>query len=129
MIKNGRYAYYKGNEFGFTRDKGRNYVIITSERKKIDDTFEDTYNSGVFSKIVELSDLDEIYEIRTYGNVYGERVCIDREKDGKYLVWTSNCEVGAKLKLDRVDKYGYEGWISADLVEIFEEREELIEND
>ena len=39
MIKNGKYAYYKGNEYKFSRDADGNYIIITSDLKKTDCTF------------------------------------------------------------------------------------------
>lgn len=123
MIKNGKYAYYKGKEFKFSRDTEGNYVIITSDFQKIDDTFKDKYNTGVFSKIVDLSELDEIYKITTYGKVYEERVSIIKEKHGEYLVGTNDCKIGEKLKLERVDKYGYEGWLSSNLVQIIEEKQ------
>ena len=122
MIKNGRYAYYKGNEFKFSKDADGNYIIITSDSQKIDDTFQDKYNTGVFSKIIDLSDLDEIYRIETYGKVNEERVSIIKEKHGEYLVGTSDCKIGEKLNLERVDKYGYEGWLSSNLVQIIEEK-------
>ncbi len=122
MIKNGKYAYYKGKEFKFSKDSDGNYIIITSDSQKTDDTFKDKYNTGVFSKIVNLSDLDEIYKITTYGNVYEERVSIIKEKHGEYLIGTNDCRIGKKLKLDRVDKYGYEGWLPSSAVQIFEEK-------
>lgn len=39
--KNGKYAYYKGNEYKFSRDADGNYIIITSDLKKTDCTFKD----------------------------------------------------------------------------------------
>lgn len=123
MIKNGKYAYYKGNEFKFSKDADGNYIIITSDSQKTDDTFKDKYNTGVFSKIVDLLDLDEIYKIVTYGKVNEERVSIIKEKHGEYLVGTNDCKIGEKLNLERVDKYGYEGWLSSNLVQIIEEKE------
>ncbi len=77
----------------------------------------------MFSKIVDLLDLDEIYKIVTYGKVNEERVPIIKEKQGEYLVGTNDCKIGEKLNLERVDKYGYEGWISSNLVQIIEEKE------
>ena len=35
MIKNGKYAYYKGNEYKFSRDADGNYIIITSDLRKL----------------------------------------------------------------------------------------------
>ena len=34
MMKNGKYAYYKGNEYKFSKDRNGNYIIITSDSKK-----------------------------------------------------------------------------------------------
>lgn len=122
MIKNGRYAYYKGKEYKFNGDADGNYIIITSDLHKIDSTFKDKYNTGVFSKIVDLSELDEIYKVVTYGKVNGEKVAIIKEKQSEYLVSTSDCKIGEKLNLERVDKYGYEGWLPSNVVQVFEER-------
>ena len=33
------------------------------------------------------------------------------KSNGEYLVSTNDCKIGEKLKLDRVDKYAYEGWL------------------
>lgn len=123
MIKNGKYACYKGNEFKFSKDADGNYIIITSDSQKTDPTFKDKYGTGVYSKIVDLSDLDAIYRITVYGNVSEERVSIIKEKNGEYLVSTNDCKIGEKLNLERVDKYGYEGWLSSNLVQIIEEKQ------
>ena len=123
MIKNGKYAYYKGNEYKFSRDADGNYIIITSDIKKTDCTFKDKYNTGVYSKLVNISDVDEIYKIATYGKVNEERVSIIKEKNGEYLVSTNDCKIGEKLKLDRVDKYAYEGWLNSNIVKLDEEKQ------
>ena len=109
MIKNGKYAYYKGNEYKFSRDADGNYIIITSDLKKTDCTFKDKYNTGVYSKLVNISDV--------------ERVSIIKEKNGEYLVSTNDCKIGEKLKLDRVDKYAYEGWLNSNIVKLDEEKQ------
>lgn len=122
MIKSGEYALYCGHEYTLSRDMSGNDIIITQNKEHIDDTFVDKYGGGVYSKIVELSQLDEIYSITVYGIVDGEKLLVLREKDGAYYVETSDCEIGDKLKLDRVDKYGYGGWIHSDDIEIIEEK-------
>ena len=101
MIKNGKYAYYKGNEYKFSRDADGNYIIITSDLKKTDCTFKDKYNTGVYSKLVNISDVDEIYKIATYGKVNEERVSIIKEKN----------------------KYAYEGWLNSNIVKLDEEKQ------
>lgn len=123
MIKNGQYAWYKGNEFGLSEDVDDNRIIITEDKRIVDDTFEDTYHTGVFSKIIDLTELDKILRITTYGMINGDRVSIITEKDGGYLVGTSDCKMAEKLQLEPVDKYGYEGWLPEEAVQIFEEKQ------
>ena len=123
MIRNGKYAQYNGKEYELLEDMDDNFIIVTENKNLIDRTFEDTYHTGVYSKIVDLSDLDEIYKITTYGKVNEERISIIKEKNGEYLVGTNDCKIGEKLKLERVDKYGYEGWLSSNLVQIIEEKQ------
>ena len=123
MIRNGKYAQYNGKEYELLEDMDDNFIIVTENKNLIDSTFEDIYHTGVYSKIVDLSELDEIYKIATYGKVNEERISIIKEKNGEYLVGTSDCKIGEKLNLERVDKYGYEGWLSSNLVQIIEEKQ------
>ena len=125
MIKSGKYATYGGNEYILNIDMNGNHVIITSNKDYIDDSFVDKYGSGVYTKIIELAQLDEIYSITIYGIVNGEKVAVIQERDGSYYVETPDCEKGNRLKLERVDKYGYGGWIHSDDIEIIEEKKYL----
>lgn len=122
MIKSGKYALYKGNEYELSEDVDDNNIIITTNDAIIDDTFEDRYGTGIFSKIVDLSQLDKVFVITSYGIIDGDRVLIRKEKNGKLLVGTTDCKVGEKLKLERVDKYGYEGWWDVSLVQVIEDK-------
>ncbi len=122
MTESGTYASYNGNIFKLTSDMDDNVIIITEDKENTDASFEDKYNTGVFSKVVDISDLDEIYKIVTYGKVHEERISIIKEKQGEYLVSTSDCKIGEKLKLERVDKYCYEGWLPSSVVQVYEER-------
>jgi hypothetical protein len=122
MIKSGKYAIYGGNEYILNSDMNGNDIIITSNKDIIDDSFVDNYGSGVYAKVIKLSQLDEIYSITVYGIVNGEKVLIIQERDGSYYVETPDCEKGNKLKLDRVDKYGYGGWIHSNNIQIIEEK-------
>ena len=122
MIKSGKYALYCGNEYTLNSDMNGNNIIVTNNKEYIDGSFVDKYGGGVYTKIIELSQLDEIYSITVYGIVDGEKVLVIQERDGNYYVETADCEIGDKLKLDRVDKYGYGGWIHSDSIQIIEEK-------
>lgn len=122
MRKSGKYALYGGNEYTLNKDMDGNNLIITKNKDYIDDSFVDIYGNGIYTKKVDLTQLDEIYTITVYGIVNGEKVSIIREKGEEYLIGTSDCKIGKKLKLDRVDKYGYEGWLPLNSVQVLEEK-------
>ncbi len=122
MKTNGKYAKYNGNVYMLSRDMNGNRLILTKNKKDIDNSFADVYGSGIFSKKIELDDLEEIYSIETYGLVDNQKVYIVKEDEGMYLVGTNDCKVADKIGLKRVDKYGYEGWLNSNLVQIIEEK-------
>ena len=122
MIKSGKYALYCGKEYKLNRDRNGNNIIITNNKDYIDDSFVDKHGGGVYTKIIEVLQLDEIYSIETHGIVEGEEVLILQERDGNYYIETSVCEIGDRLNLERMDKYGYGGWISSDNIQIVEEK-------
>lgn len=76
MIKSGKYALYCGKEYKLNRDMKGNHIIITKDRDCIDASFVDKYGGGVYTKIVELSQLDAIYSVTVYGLVDGEKVLV-----------------------------------------------------
>lgn len=125
MIKNGRFCKYHGNEYRLNRDNDGNLVIITKNRATIDATFTDKYNSGVYSKIILPSEIQEAYEYRTYGNVKGVKVNVEKENQEFYFVGTADCKVAEVLGLSRCDKYYYEGKIPKKKVELIEEKKEF----
>lgn len=125
MIKNGKYAWYRGNEFELSEDDKDNIIIVTEDKMIVDDTFEDRYHTGVYSKTVDLSELDEIYLVTTYAIIDEHKITIIKEYKEGYIIGTNNSELAELLHLERVDKYGYEGWVSANVVQIVEEKHSI----
>ena len=126
-IKSGWYAYYKGNKFKLSGDMNGNDLIWTKDKSIIDDTIEDTYNSGVFGKIIEYSELEEIYRIDTYVMINGEKYkfYVEKEKGEEYLIGTGNREAAEKLQFEEVDRRVFEKWIPKKDVRVFEIKEVL----
>lgn len=125
-MKKGKFAIYKGKEYGFSKDMEGNMLILTRDKTFIDETFSDRYGTGIYSKIVTADQLQEAYAIVNRGIIEGYNVDILKEKEDSFLVGTSDCTVGKTLNLERVDKYGYEGWIEKDKIIIVQEKKELI---
>lgn len=73
MLKSGLYGKYRGTQYEITVDMDNNVKIITEEKGKIDSTFEDLYNSGVYSKRVNPSELVDCVSIALFGIVQGRK--------------------------------------------------------
>jgi hypothetical protein len=99
MIKSGIYGKYRGAEYEIIVDMDNNTKIIIEEKGKIDSTFEDLYNSGVYTKIVNPSELIDCVSIVLYGMVQGEKVQILKEKENEYQVATGSLRIGNDLNL------------------------------
>ncbi len=125
MIKNGRYGVYKNMEYKINEDMEGNLLIITSEKEKIDSSFVDKFKTGVYSKVINSSELESAYEVRMYGLVDGYKVNVTKENEEYYFIETGDCKVAEILGLSRCDKYYYEGKVDKNKMEIFEERKAL----
>jgi len=121
MLKNGLYGVYKEVEFKITIDMEDNLRVMTDEKEKIDGTFEDTYQSGVYTKIVKPKELVDCVSIIPFGIIKGEKVQILQEKENKYQVATGALLVGSNLNLSRIDRDSWLGWVSKSEVTLIEE--------
>jgi hypothetical protein len=122
MLKSGMYGKYRGIEYEITVDMDNNVKIMTEDKGKIDETFADTYNSGLYNKIVKPSELKDCVSIVPYGIIQGEKVQILQEKENKYQVATGSLLVGSNLNLPRVDRDTWLGWILKSKVKLIEEK-------
>jgi hypothetical protein len=121
MIKNGYYCLYNNIEYEINNDMDDNTLIITQDKTKIDSSFIDDYNSGVYSKKIDEKLIKEIYKIHTFGKIGNLIVNIENELEDCYIVGTSNLEIAEKLGLKRCDKYYHQGKIlKKDLIVIEE---------
>jgi len=121
MLKKGLYGIYKGVEFRITVDMDNNLKIMTDKKEKTDSTFEDTYQSGVYTKIVKPNELVDCVSVTPFGIIKGEKVQILQEKENKYQVATGALLVGSNLNLPRIDRDSWLGWVSKGEVTLFEE--------
>lgn len=125
MIRNGDYCLYKDMEYEFIEDMDGNLLIISEDSLLLNEGFIDKRGGGVYSKIVNHSELSNCYQISSRGKIKGELVNVSRQDGDKYFVGTSNSTVAQKLGLERTDKYYYDKWVPKSEVEIFEERKEI----
>lgn len=125
MIKNGDYCIYNDIEYEINSDIDGNTLLITQDKTKIDSSFIDEYNSGVYSKKVDEKQIKEIYRIHTFGQIGNLKVNVENELEDYYIVGTSNLEIAKKLGLERCDKYYHQGKILKKDIIITEEKTKI----
>ena len=124
-MKRGLFGKYNGKEYKLTVDMERNIKIIADNEDTIDHTFEDTYQTGIYTKIVQPDELTNCVNYRYYGIMRGEKVNVFKEKDGQYQVGTGSWEIGSKLNLPRIDRDAWLGWVPKDQVELIVEKKPI----
>ncbi|WP_066074048.1 hypothetical protein [Neobacillus soli] len=122
MLKSGIYGKYRGTEYEITVDMDNNVRVKTEEKGKIDHTFEDLYNNGVYSKKVNPGELMDCVNIDIYGIIQREKVQILQEKENEFQVATGSLLVGSNLNLPRVDRDTWLGWVPKSKVKLIEEK-------
>lgn len=122
LLKSGIYGRYQGVEYEITVDMDGNIEIMTEDKGMIDDTFKDDYNDGLYTKKVMPHELKDCVSIDTYGFIQDEEVQVLQEKGSEYQVGTGDLLVGSKLKLPRIDRDAWLGWVSKDKVKIVEKK-------
>ncbi|WP_175074900.1 hypothetical protein [Terribacillus sp. AE2B 122] len=112
-MKTKRCYYGKLNytEYKLTKDMDGNLKILTQDKSKIDDTFVDKYQSGVYTKVVEPNELKDCVKIQVYGDIQGKKVEVLKERNDKYQVSTGSLLIGEELKLPRIDRDTWLGWV------------------
>ncbi|MGG3641019.1 hypothetical protein [Bacillus gobiensis] len=128
-MRSGIFGKYNGLEYEITVDMDDNIKIITDDKEKIDVTFEDIFNSGIYTKKVKPSELMDCVNIVPYGIIQGEKVQILQEKENEFQVATGSLVVGSNLNLPRVDRDTWLGWVSKSLVKLIEEKSPINPND
>ena len=125
MIKNGHYCIYNDIEYEINSDIDGNTLLITQDKTKIDSSFIDEYNSGVYSKKIDEKQIKEIYKIHTFGQIGNLKVNVENELEDSYIVGTSNLQIAEKLGLERCDKYYHQGKILKKNIIVSEEKTQI----
>ncbi|UVI30211.1 hypothetical protein [Paenibacillus spongiae] len=112
MIKQGTFAKYNGREYAVGR-KGREWVnlISTDTTSVIDGFLPHKYESGIFMKKVQKSDILESYMVRAIV-VYKEIEFVVRKRfNDTVLIGTSEQHTAESFDFYRLTKFNYEKWI------------------
>ncbi|RIJ63574.1 hypothetical protein D1606_14330 [Rummeliibacillus sp. POC4] len=129
MLKYGDYGKYRNKIYKITVDMDDNIFIMTRDSDKIDKSFKDPNNTGLFEKIVNANELTDCIRIKPYGILNGEKLEILKERENEYQVATSDLLIGTKLKLPRIDRDLWMGWVPKSDVTLIEDKKPFNPND
>lgn len=125
MLRRGIYGIYKNVEYEITIDMEENVFIMTENKEKIDGTFKETKSGDLFIKLVHPNDLSECINITPYGIIEDEKVDILQEREDQYQIGTGDLLIGSKLKLPRIDRDEWLGWVPKCNVTLVEEKRKI----
>ena len=122
---NGTYGVYHGvvHRIGFEP----NGIIALSPNSdsEIDDTYVDPYHLGMYTKIIDRTELSEAYSVLSYAEYMGHKISIAREVDDEYELYLSDNALAQQLGFERCDKYGYSLMVKKADVEVIVEKKPL----
>ena len=121
----GTYGIYKGevHRIGFEPD-GK-IVLFPNSDSEIDHTYADRYHLGIYSKIIDRSELSEAYSLESYAEYKGDKISIAREVGDEYELYLSDYALAQKLGFGRCDKYGYNLMVKKADVEVIVEKKPM----
>ncbi|MFD4818349.1 hypothetical protein [Peribacillus butanolivorans] len=122
MIRKGEFTIYNGKEYRFIEsDTVEAIELISNDKKDMDNGFTH-YKDNIYTKIVQVNEVNELFSINPYAKYKGEIFSASEEgKTGEVLLDTSNTELAKKMGFERTDKYMYSKYVEWDEVEIIEE--------
>ncbi|WP_339201297.1 hypothetical protein [Peribacillus sp. FSL P2-0133] len=123
MIRKGEYTIFNGKEYRFIESDTVGAIeLITNDKKDMGNGFT-YYKNNIYTKIVRVNEVKELYSINPYAVYKGELFPASEERTtGKVLLVTTNTELAKQMGFERTDKYMYSKSVEWDEVEIIEKR-------
>lgn len=113
MYKSGDFAMFNNKEYEFYLNEDNTCNLVTDDPSSVNDGFLKDNLTNRYVKKVDISSIQEAYTIVMIGKYNNMELNIHKEKDGLYLIGTTDAKIANQLNLERVDKYYYQGWISS----------------
>ena len=122
MIRKGKYASYYGEEYRFRVLDGNRIKLISKNPSDVNNGFT-SLDQTIFTKIVNISDVDQLFFISPYAKYKDELFTASEEGGtGKVLLDTTDTELAKEMDFERTDKYMYSKIVEWDEVEIIEQK-------
>jgi hypothetical protein len=103
----GSYGVYKGEVHRIGFEANGKIALFPNSDSEIDDTYEDMYHLGIYSKLIGRDELSEAYRLSSFAEYMGYKINIAHETSDEYELYISDYQLAQKLGFGRCDKYGY----------------------
>lgn len=105
---NGTYGIYHGVVHKIGVEPNGKIALSPNSESEIDDTYADPYHIGMYTKLIDRTELSEAYSLSSYAEYQGYKIEIVRETGDEYELYLSDHALAEKLGFDRCDKCGYD---------------------
>ena len=122
---NGTYGVYHGKEHRIGFESNGKIALSPNSDDEIDDTFVDLYHLGIYTKIIDRTELSEAYILEACVEYKGYKISIAREVGDEYELYLSDYTLAEKLDFDRCDKYGYNLMVKKSDVEVIVDKKPI----
>lgn len=121
-MKDGIFAIYMGNEYEVGLKEDGSFILRSQNSKDLANGFT-LYKGVIYIKVVQRSELEEVYKIRNYATYQGYKFGVEKEDGDKLLLHTGDYTIYQKLNLEMVDRGVYNKWVSKnDVTSLYEEK-------
>lgn len=130
-LRDAMYTIYKNQEYRVNENNG-NAELISNDINDVKKGFteykpEKNLTPRIFTKIVDSSEIGDIYEIKTYALYKGFEFPVIGKNDQGYILFSGGySELMDKLEFSRTDKYGYEKIVKEENLDLIYEKKTLI---
>lgn len=121
----GTYGVYHGEVHRIGFEPNGKISLSPNSDSEIDGTYVDPYHLGMYTKIIDRTELSEVYSLSSYAEYQGYKIDIVRAAGDEFELYLSDHALAQKLGFDRCDKYGYHLMVRKSDVEVFAEKKPM----
>jgi hypothetical protein len=105
---------YKGKEYEAGVNADRSYILLSHDSNDLENGFGLDKRDEVYVKIVQRSELDEVYKITAYAEYKTFKFIVIKEDKKSLLLFSliNDYKINQSLGFDMIDKGVYQKWIA-----------------
>lgn len=123
-MRMGLYALYRGKTYRAARLNLETYKLITDEAAA--GFVQSEFTPESYIKVVQRSDLQELYMVKTYANYAGEQLEVVEDEPDAVTLASADAQLAERYGMDKLDRCDYRLKVSKSNITLFTERIEQL---